>query len=63
MRHHDDHTARIEVLPGEMEKLMEHSRKIVERLRELGYTYITLDLEGYRTGSMNEVLSEEDRSG
>ena len=31
-------------------------RKIVEKFKELGYTYITLDLEGYRTGSMNEVL-------
>ncbi|MGB9856808.1 MAG: ATP-dependent sacrificial sulfur transferase LarE [Dictyoglomaceae bacterium] len=31
-------------------------RKIVEKFKELGYIYITLDLEGYRTGSMNEVL-------
>ncbi|MCX7942142.1 MAG: ATP-dependent sacrificial sulfur transferase LarE, partial [Dictyoglomaceae bacterium] len=31
-------------------------RKIVEKFKKLGYIYITLDLEGYRTGSMNEVL-------
>jgi len=29
---------------------------IVQQLKELGFTYVTLDLQGYRTGSMNEVL-------
>jgi uncharacterized protein len=28
-------------------------------MKELGFTYVTLDLQGYRTGSMNEVLPEE----
>ena len=32
--------------------------KITKRLRQLGFKYITLDLEGYRTGSLNEVLSK-----
>lgn len=35
-------------------------RKIVEKFKELGYIYITLDLEGYRTGSMNEILREKE---
>ena len=32
------------------------------RLREIGYTYVTLDLRGYRTGSMNEVLTQAQKS-
>jgi uncharacterized protein len=32
-------------------------QRIVARLKELGYTYITADLEGFRSGSMNEVLA------
>jgi uncharacterized protein len=36
------------------------SRKIVDRFKSLGYTYITLDIQGYRTGSMNEPLKEEE---
>lgn len=60
VRHHGD-IARIEVLPEEMKFLFEGDtgdkrRKITESMRELGYTYITLDLLGYRTGSMNETL-------
>ncbi len=35
--------------------------QIVEKLKSLGFTYIALDLEGYRTGSMNEVLSREEK--
>jgi len=34
--------------------------KIVHHLKSLGYTYVTLDLEGYRTGSMNETLSTDE---
>ncbi len=50
--------ARIEILPQEFEKLLaEDTRKnIYLRLRSLGFSYVTLDLLGYRTGSMNEVL-------
>jgi uncharacterized protein len=32
---------------------------IVSEIKKLGFNYVTLDLEGYRTGSMNEVLSED----
>ncbi|MCK8824101.1 ATP-dependent sacrificial sulfur transferase LarE [Fuchsiella alkaliacetigena] len=56
VRHHDQHTARIEVTPADMEFFLENRQQIVARLKEIGYTYVTLDLEGYRTGSMNEVL-------
>lgn len=52
--------ARIEVLPEEIGSLAESGiRALVEReLRDLGFRYITLDLTGYRTGSMNETLSQ-----
>lgn len=50
--------ARIEILPVEFEKILqEHIRKeIYEKFQSFGFTYITLDLLGYRTGSMNETL-------
>ena len=51
--------ARIELGPREdANNLMETSRgqDLVAKLKALGYKYVTLDLEGYRTGSMNEVL-------
>ena len=37
--------------------------RIVQRIKEIGYTYVTIDLEGYRRGSMNEVLSKEQLKG
>lgn len=57
VRHHGD-IARIEIMPEEMKSLFEGDkrRKIAESMKELGYTYITLDLLGYRTGSMNETI-------
>ena len=50
--------ARIEVLPEDMKKIFENDNRmsIVTRLKELGFQYITLDLQGFRSGSMNEVL-------
>ncbi len=60
VRHHDT-IARIEVPADEIEKLAmpEVRAKIVEEFKRIGYTYVTLDLEGFRSGSMNEVLPEE----
>ena len=55
VRHHAN-LARIEVSPGSMPAVLEKSRSIVQKLREIGYAYVTLDLQGYRTGSMNETL-------
>lgn len=50
--------ARIELLPREFGKLLEEEtrRRVYTRLKELGFSYVTLDLQGYRTGSMNETL-------
>ncbi len=59
VRHHDDKTARIEVGTDELQRLLDNRQSIIAALKELGFTYITLDLQGYRTGSMNEVLSAE----
>lgn len=51
--------ARIELMPDEFGKLMQpqNRERIAAGMRQYGFTYITLDLEGYRTGSMNEGLS------
>lgn len=58
-----DKLARIEVHPSEFEKIMqeENRTKIFHKLKQYGFTYVTLDLQGYRTGSMNETLSAEER--
>jgi uncharacterized protein len=62
VRHHND-TARIEVPEEDMHLLLDPSnrRRIAEALRSLGYRFISLDLEGYRTGSMNRVLKGRER--
>lgn len=54
VRHHDT-IARIELGPQEMGRLLEGDMRarVVSRLQEIGYTYITLDLAGFRSGSMN----------
>ena len=64
VRHHDDKTARIELATEDIPRFLENGfrEKVVTRLKELGFVYVTLDLQGYRTGSMNEVLSEETKS-
>ena len=53
-----DKLARIEVLPKDIERFMEDSlrNEVVAYFKQLGFSYVTLDLQGYRTGSMNEVL-------
>ncbi|GCE25011.1 7-cyano-7-deazaguanine synthase [Dictyobacter alpinus] len=55
VRHHDK-IARIEVERSEIPRLTEEemSRTVTNGLRKIGYTYVTVDLLGYRTGSMNE---------
>jgi uncharacterized protein len=64
VRHHGE-IARIEVDTEEFGRLMtpKARAKIIDGLKKLGYTYITLDLEGYRTGSLNEPLGTAARSG
>lgn len=60
VRHHGD-IARIEVLEEDIPKLSEEPlrKQVVSYFKELGYLYVALDLAGYRTGSMNEVLKKE----
>lgn len=48
--------ARIEVEPGEFSKVPENREKITKEFKTYGFTYVTMDLTGYRTGSMNETL-------
>ena len=50
--------ARIEILPEDFEKILQNEmrEKIYDNLKNFGFSYVTLDLKGYRTGSMNETL-------
>ncbi len=58
VRHHDS-VARIETDEAGMALLASEAnrRAVVDKLRELGYRYVTLDLEGYKRGSLNQMLS------
>ena len=60
VRSHGD-MARIEVQASRIPELLErgHRSEVVEQLKDAGFTYVTLDLEGYRTGSLNEQLSSQ----
>ncbi len=57
VRHHGN-IARIEIPPSDFKCLLEPAaaKNIAEKLKKIGYTYITFDLEGFRSGSMNLVL-------
>jgi uncharacterized protein len=57
VRYHND-IARIEVAKPDFQNILTHADEIVKRFKKLGFMYITLDIEGYRTGSMNEVLQK-----
>ena len=49
--------ARVEIEPAEFGKLIENRIEITEKFKSYGFQYVTLDLLGYRTGSMNETLN------
>jgi len=57
VRHHDE-LVRLEVAPAELDRALkrEVADELARRFRALGFRYVTLDLHGYRTGAMNEVL-------
>jgi pyridinium-3,5-biscarboxylic acid mononucleotide sulfurtransferase len=55
LRHYGN-LCRIEVEKSDILRLLNKRQWIVKRLKDLGYNYITVDLEGYRTGSLNEVI-------
>ena len=62
VRHHDT-IARIELQPEDMEKVATEPEryKIVEKLKSLGFKYITVDLQGFRSGSLNELLTKNEK--
>lgn len=57
VRYHGD-LVRIEVAPGEIDRFFDKSTReaMVQRFKEIGFSFVSLDLQGYRTGSMNEPL-------
>jgi uncharacterized protein len=58
VRHHGE-IARLEVAPADFEIVLGQRESIVEQLRAIGYTFVALDLAGYRTGSLNELLKAQ----
>jgi uncharacterized protein len=59
LRHHGD-IARIEIERGELSKILtlEMFEKISHEIKKLGFKFVTVDLDGYRTGALNEVLTQ-----
>ena len=62
VRHHDT-IARIEVNPKDIEKVVAEPARsqIVDKLKSLGFKFITVDLQGFRSGALNEALSEQQK--
>ena len=60
VRSHGD-LARIEIAPDELPRALQvdTAKAITERIRQIGFTYVTLDLEGYRQGSLNAALKKK----
>jgi pyridinium-3,5-biscarboxylic acid mononucleotide sulfurtransferase len=54
VRYHGN-VARIEVMNNDLDTILKEQQEIVDGLKRYGFTYVSLDLEGYRTGSMNEI--------
>ncbi len=55
VRHHGD-TARIEVPADDFDTILEHHERIRQTFHDLGFVYVSLDLDGFRSGSLNSVL-------
>ncbi|MDO9581343.1 MAG: ATP-dependent sacrificial sulfur transferase LarE [Bacteroidales bacterium] len=62
IRSHEN-LARLEFIPSEMDKAWSLKEKLTEICQKSGFNYVTIDLKGYRTGSMNEVLSDSEKQG
>lgn len=58
VRHHGD-TARIEILPQDFELAIQHRESIVKKLHELGFLHVSLDLDGFKSGSLNKALRQK----
>ena len=61
VRYHQEDLARIELSTDQMNRLKDRelTQKIATRLRELGFRYITIDLEGFRSGSFHQLIPED----
>ena len=59
VRHHENKLARIELLPEDLPRILtkDNLELIKSKFKEIGFIYITIDIEGFRSGSMNEPLS------
>ena len=57
VRHHGD-TARIEIPPEDFEVLLDKRQEISQKFHDLGFLYISLDLDGFKSGSLNAVLKK-----
>lgn len=58
VRMHGENLARIEVEVEQLPQLLAARREVLAAFQRIGYTYVTMDMKGYRTGSMNETLGE-----
>jgi uncharacterized protein len=60
VRYHGD-LARIEVAQNEIDRLFEKAIRdaVVKRFKEIGFNYVTIDLQGFRSGSLNEALQKK----
>ena len=63
VRHHDS-LVRLEISSSEMARVLQTDviDDLARRFRELGFKYVTLDLHGFRSGAMNEVLNQQPAS-
>ena len=62
VRHHGD-VARIEIPPADFARALELGPRIVTALRAAGYLHVALDLDGYRSGSLNAALRKSGWEG
>jgi uncharacterized protein len=58
---HGDNLARIEVASEDFSVLIDNRESVHSKLKDMGFAYVTMDMIGYRTGSMNEVLKHADK--
>lgn len=56
-----DSCARIEVHENDIEKVIENRKAITEKLKAIGFKFVAVDLQGFRSGSLNEILSQEEK--
>ena len=56
VRHYED-IARIEVPVASLSRVLDHREDVIAAVKQAGYVYVTLDLEGFRSGNLNQALS------